>query len=93
MEKKYKFYYDGVFYENQEELLRAASRWCSSPISPVSFERMSEIIIKDIAANIFISPSRTNLCNGELEEILSRKFLEIIEEVREKQEKKDKNHD
>lgn len=78
MDKKDRFYFDGIFYEDYEEFLKATSRFANSEISPESFKRIMDEFGRSIALNIFLKEHE--ITNGDLKEILEKTFIYFLKE-------------
>ena len=86
--KEQRFYFNGLFYDNEEQFRAATSHWANSEISPVSAERILEHMCKDISLNLSNPFGDEKLiANAELSEMCLRLTAELIAEFREKLQK------
>jgi hypothetical protein len=80
---KEKFFYNGVFYDNQEEFFKAIKAYEQSLLSGHSLSSMMKSLENDLSINLF-SIKNTKIKNFEFQEILSATLIFIMEKVHEK---------
>lgn len=79
-----RFYYDGIFYDNEEEFIKAAKRFSESKITAESSERILHHMCKEIIKNIFYCKMEIPITNSELKDICDEFVVEFINKYREK---------
>lgn len=89
---KERFYFNGIFYDTNDEFVKALKQFSNSAISPVSAERILNEMCKDILLNVLNILNMTNMenkiCNSQLQEICATFSTEFIISVRSIGEKK-----
>lgn len=80
MSKK-RFYYKGVFFDNQEDFFKYSSLYENSKITEVSLKEMLSNMEKEIWLNL-LNPKEIEITNQEMQGILSKLILELILELR-----------
>ncbi len=79
MNNKNNFYYEGVFYKDQEKFFEAARAFASSPVSPISFERMWKVLGQEIITNIFNVYKYPQINNENMQELLDETMIFFLE--------------
>lgn len=71
---KENFYFNGLYYDTEDDLLLAASHHEKSKITPVSLQRIiDDFFRKNVILNLFtLSGQDYNISNGEMAAILAR---------------------
>jgi len=84
MDKKDRFYFEGVFYDDEKKFFDASEAFATSPISPISFERMWKLLGQDVALNIFNLYKCEEVSNSDMKRILEETLIFFLENFRNK---------
>lgn len=91
--KKFDFFYRGIFYETKEDFLKAVYQYSISLVHEISIRHMMDDFEKTLCFNIFsLFDSTDLLTNGEMSAILDETLMEILVKISKKL-RKNKNHD
>lgn len=83
MSDKERFYYDGLFYEDQESFYKAVSQHENSRISPTSSERLLSQMAQEIELNLFNTCGDVDkISNAQLRELCADFSIKFIVEFR-----------
>lgn len=85
-----RFYFDGIFYDCEEDFSKAASQFAGSEISPESAERILKHMCNTITFNILnFSNNKKMLSNSELQHLCACLEIEFIQRYRKMMEEND----
>ena len=80
--KDNRFYYDGIFYENEEQFYRAVKNFSESDISRESVERILAHMCKEISENLFMMKTDRQISNDQLKNICSYILIRFVNQYR-----------
>lgn len=81
--KKNNFYYEGVFYQTEEEFHDAVMKYNSSEVSPISAERIFADMCKGMMLNLFNPPEFNDfLTNADLKFIVDECIINFVSRLR-----------
>jgi glutamine cyclotransferase len=89
MEPKDRFYYQGIFYEDEKEFYKAVCQYGNSKVSPVSLEHALIEFNKRASFNVFnVFSEECRIKNFEMKEILEDMLDFFVVKYRQKNEEK-----
>lgn len=89
MDKEQRFYFEGVFYKDQESFFKAQETYANSALSPVSFERMWKQLGETVDLNFFNLHRYEKITNADAKGVLECILYETLNEFKEKIRDKD----
>lgn len=79
MKTRPEFCYHGIFYETEEELIKAENQYSKSPITAATLRDMLHSIYTDLKITL-IQIRRSTVSNSEMAEIMDRARCLILRE-------------